>query len=180
MGDRIVNGNYLTRGFLLTLIASFTFLVVLLAFTANSAYQTATMEEANQNMQQIQTERQTITAEKIFLNNLLISLPLIIPAVGLVPFLMVWANTGTVIGLLAKAIGITPTTYISNLIILAFPEILAYAILMAENIYLTLLVITRTGAKARLTAQSWKTFIAYTALLLLGAVTEAIMITGGA
>jgi len=175
-----MTGNYLTRGFLLTLIASFTFLVASLTYTANNAYQTATMEEANQTLRQVQTERQTITAEKIFINNLLISLPLVIPAVGLVPFLIAWMNTGTVIGLLAKATGITPTTYISNLIILAFPETLAYTILMSENIYLTLLIITRTGAKPRLTTQSWKTLIAYTALLLLGAVTEAMMITGGA
>jgi len=169
--------QYLTRGFLLTLIIAFAFLIVSLAIVANNAYQTATMEEANQTLRQIQTERETATAQTIFFNNLLISLPMIIPAVGLIPFLIAWANTGTVIGLLAKAVGMPPTVYIQNLTILAFPEILAYAVLLSENIYLSTLILTKAGAKARLTTQSWKTILFYIALLIIGAITEAAMIT---
>jgi uncharacterized membrane protein SpoIIM required for sporulation len=169
-------GQYLTRGFLLTLIIAFTFLIISLVITANNAYQTATIEEANQTLQQIQTERETATAQTIFFNNLLISLPMIIPAVGLISFLFAWANTGIVIGLLAKATGILPTVYVQNLTILAFPEILSYSILMAENIYLSALILTRAGAKVRLTSQSWKSLLLYLAFLLLGAITEATMI----
>jgi len=169
-------GQYLTRGFLLTLIIAFTFLIISLAITANNTYQTATIEEANQTLQQIQTERETATAQTIFFNNLLISLPMIIPAVGLISFLFAWANTGIVIGLLAKATGILPTVYVQNLTILAFPEILSYSILMAENIYLSALILTRAGAKVRLTSQSWKSLLLYLAFLLLGAITEATMI----
>ena len=169
-------GQYLTRGFLLTLIIAFTFLIISLAITANNTYQTATIEEANQTLQQIQTERETATVQTIFFNNLLISLPMIIPAVGLISFLFAWANTGIVIGLLAKATGILPTVYVQNLTILAFPEILSYSILMAENIYLSALILTRAGAKVRLTSQSWKSLLLYLAFLLLGAITEATMI----
>ena len=169
--------QYLTRGFLLTLIIAFAFLIISLTITANNTYQTATIEEANQTLQQIQTERETITPQKVFINNLLISLPMIIPAVGLISFLFAWANTGIVIGLLAKATGIPPTTYIQNLTILAFPEILSYSILMAENIYLSTLILTKAGAKARLTTQSWKTILFYIALLIIGAITEVAMIT---
>jgi uncharacterized membrane protein SpoIIM required for sporulation len=169
-------GQYLTRGFLLTLIIAFTFLIISLVITANNTYQTATIEEANQTLQQIQTERETATAQTIFINNLLISLPMIIPAVGLISFLFAWANTGIVIGLLAKATGILPTVYVQNLTILAFPEILSYSILMAENIYLSALILTRAGAKVRLTSQSWKSLLLYLAFLLLGAITEATMI----
>jgi uncharacterized membrane protein SpoIIM required for sporulation len=168
--------QYLTRGFLLTLIIAFTLLIVMLTLTANNTYQTATMEEANQTLQQIQTERETMTAEGIFINNLLISLPMIVPAVGLIPFLIAWANTGTVIGLLAKATGIPPTTYVLNLTILAFPEILSYSLLIAENIYLSALILTKTGAKARLKTQSWKTILFYIISLFIGAITEAAMI----
>jgi len=169
-------GQYLTRGFLLTLIIAFTFLIISLVITANNTYQTATIEEANQTLQQIQTERETATVQTIFFNNLLISLPMIIPAVGLISFLFAWANTGIVIGLLAKATGILPTVYVQNLTILAFPEILSYSILMAENIYLSALILTRAGAKVRLTSQSWKSLLLYLAFLLLGAITEATMI----
>jgi hypothetical protein len=168
--------QYLTRGFLLTLITAFIFLIISLTITAYNTYTTATIEEANQTLQQIQTERETITLQAIFFNNLLISLPMIIPAVGLIPFLFAWANTGTVIGLLAKATGILPTVYVQNLTILAFPEILSYSILMAENIYLSALILTRAGAKVRLTSQSWKSLLLYLAFLLLGAITEATMI----
>jgi uncharacterized membrane protein SpoIIM required for sporulation len=168
--------QYLTRGFLLTLIIAFALLIISLTITANNTYQTATIEEANQTLQQIQTERETITPQKVFINNLLISLPMIIPAVGLIPFLIAWANTGTIIGLLAKATGIPPTTYIQNLTILAFPEILAYAVLLSENIYLSTLILTKAGAKARLTTQSWKTILFYIILLFIGAVSEVAMI----
>jgi len=170
--------NYLTKGFLLSLTTAFILLIAILVITANNTYRTATIEEVNPTLQQIQTERQTITWQKIFINNMLISLPLIIPAVGLVPFLSAWINTGAVIGLLAKATGIPPNLYIQNLVILAFPEILAYTVLTAENIYFTILILTRAGAEKRLTTQSWKTLIAYVALLFIGAVTEAVMIAG--
>jgi hypothetical protein len=169
---------YLSRSFLITLVATFTFLVIFLAVVADSTYRTATIQEANQTLQQIQTERETATAGKILLNNLLVSLPLIIPAVGLFPFILVWINTGQTIGLLSLATGIPPTQYVLSIVILAFPEILAYTVLMSENLLLTYKILTKTGATTRLKTQTLKSIIIYAILLILGAITEALMIAG--
>jgi uncharacterized membrane protein SpoIIM required for sporulation len=170
--------SYLSRSFLITLAVAFTFLVISLAVVANSTYQTATMQEANQTLQQIQTERETTTAGKIFLNNLLVSFPLVIPAVGLFPFIIAWINTGQTIGLLSLATGIPPTPYVLNIVTLAFSEILAYTVLMSENLLLSYKILTKTEATARLKTQTLKSIIIYMALLILGAITEALMIAG--
>ena len=174
----MVEESYLSRSFLITLVATFTFLVISLAVVANSTSRTATMQEANQTLQQIQTERETTTAGKIFLNNLFVSFPLMIPAVGLFPFILVWINTGQTIGLLSLATGIPPTEYVLNIVTLAFPEILAYTVLMSENLLLAYKILTKTGATARLKTQTLKSIIIYVALLVLGAITEALMIAG--
>ncbi|RLI47127.1 hypothetical protein DRO69_01420 [Candidatus Bathyarchaeota archaeon] len=167
---------YLSRGFMLCLIFSFILLVGILYVSANQAYVYGSVEEANQTRELIETERQEVSAQSIFLNNLLISLPMIVPAVGLAPFLIAWHNTGWIIGLLSLAYGVPPSTYISNLIVLAFPELLSYAVLCAENIYVTVLALFKAGAKQRITQHSWKSFIFYILLLFIGAVSEANMI----
>ncbi len=169
---------YLTRGFTLTLIIMFLFLVGVLYVSANQAYWTASPEIANQTRKQIEAERQTVTAQSIFINNLLVSIALAIPAIGLFPFLIVWHNTGQIIGLLSLAYGIPPSNYILNLTVLAFPELAAYTILASENIYVTSLAIVKGGAKERLLTQSWKSLLIYLTLLIIGAVTEMAMIGG--
>ncbi len=169
-------GEYLTRGFTFTLIIMFFYLVGFLFVSANQSYLSASPEVANQTRQQIEQERQTITFQAILLNNLLVTISLLIPAIGLLPFLIVWYNTGQVIGLLSLAYSTPPSSYILNLTILAFPEIAAYSILSAENIYVTFLALTRTGAKQRITQHSWKSFIIYLVLLFIGAISEAVML----
>jgi uncharacterized membrane protein SpoIIM required for sporulation len=171
-------GEYLTRGFLSTLIVAFIFLVGFLFVSANRSYQfylSAPPEVANQTLQQLQQERQTLTAYSIFLNNLLVSIPLVMPALGLIPFLIVWYNTGHIIGLLSLAYGVPPSTYILNLTVLGFPEICAYTLLTAENIYVTFAALTK-GATRRITHHSWKSLIIYLALLVFAAIMEASMV----
>jgi len=169
---------YLSRSFLTMLVATFTFLVVSLTVVANNTYLTATIYEANQTLRQIQAQRETATAGKIFLNNLLVSLPLIVPAVGLFPFIIAWINTGQTIGLLSLATGMPPAQYVLSIVTLAFPEILAYTVIMSENLLLTYKILTKTGATERLKTQTLKSIIIYVVLLILGAVTEAFMIAG--
>jgi len=164
--------TYLTRGFMLSLIFSFTLLVGVLYVSANQAYIYGSAEAANQTREWLETERQTITIQSIFVNNFIISIPMIIPAVGLVPFYIAWQNTGQVIGLLSLAYNVHPSIYIGNLIMLGFTEILAYTFLSAENIYVTMLALLKAGAKERITQQSWKTLIIYLILLFLSAATE--------
>jgi len=167
---------YMSRGFMLCLIFSFILLVGILYVSASQAYVYGSVEEANQIRELIETERQEVSAQSIFFNNLLISSLMIVPAVGLAPFLIAWHNTGRIIGLLSLAYGVPPSTYISNLIVLAFPELLSYTVLFAENIYVTVLALFKAGAKQRITAQSWKSLILYLILLYIGAVTEVMMV----
>ncbi len=169
-------GAYFTRGFALTLIAAFLFLVGFIFVSANQAYLTASPEVANQTRRQVEAERQTLTFQAIFLNNLLVSIALVVPAIGVFPFLIVWHSTGQTIGLLSKAYGAPPSSYILNLTVLGFPEICAYSFLLSENIYFTLLVIFRGGGKERLFKCSWKSLLIYLTLLIIGAATETMLI----
>jgi|GEM_PF-2064973 len=170
-----MNG-YLDRRFMLLMFVSFVFLVCYLVVVANQTYVKASIQTANATRQAIETERQTITFQEILINNLLISLSLIVPLIGLIPFFIVWHNTAIIIGLLSKAYAVPPTIYITNLIVLAFPEILAYTIMISENVYVTALALFKSGAKYRITQHSWKSFIFYILLLFIGAVSEAHMI----
>jgi len=166
--------TYLTRGFMLSLIFSFTLLVGVLYVSANQAYMYGSAEDAEQTREWLETQRQTITMQDIFINNFMISIPMILPAIGLVPFYIAWQNTGQAVGLLSLAYNIHPSIYIGNLIVLGFTEILAYTFLSAENIYVTALAILKQGAKERITQQSWKTLIIYLILLFISAATETV------
>jgi uncharacterized membrane protein SpoIIM required for sporulation len=143
---------------------------------ANQAYLTATPEAANETLHQFQTEAQSLTAIRIFINNLIASLSMIIPAIGLVPFMIIWHNSAYAVGLLCQARHITPITGVLNLITLGFLEILAYTVLMSENLYIVILGLSKKGAKERIRTQSWKTFILYVTLLFFAAVVEAMLI----
>lgn len=167
---------YLSKGFTLILIFSFAFLIGAFYLVGNHAYLTATFDQANQTRQQIETERPTVTAQSIFVNNLRVSISLFVPAIGIVPFAIVWSNTAVLVGLLAKAYGISPATYVLYLTVLAFPEMAAYTFALAENLYVTILALSKTGAKERIVTNSWKSFIIYFFLLIVGAITEASML----
>jgi len=170
-----MNG-YLDRRFLIILFFSFAFLVGYLLVVSNQTYVSASIQTANETRQIIEMERSTVTAQEMFINNLMVSISLVVPLIGLVPFIIVWHNSATVIGLLSKAYAVPPAAYIANLVVLAFPEILAYTILMAENIYVAGLALFRAGAKQRLVAHSWKSLILYFFLLWIGAITEVMYI----
>lgn len=168
--------QYFTRSYFIILLFTFAFLALSLTYVANQTYLTSTPQQANQTLQQIQAERQTLTPTSIFIHNLLISMAMLIPLIGLIPFYLAWQNTAVVIGLLAKATGIPPNLYISNLLTLAFPEVMAYTFLFAENLYVSLLALFKAGATQRITAHSWKTVIIWLILLAIGAITEMMLI----
>ena len=170
-----MNG-YFTRGFFISLVVSFLFLVGFLFAVSYRTYVTASLEEANQTYNYIEQQRASATLQSILINNLMVSLPLLIPMVGLVPFLYVWYNTGTVIGLLSLAYHIPPTIYVLELTVLAFPEFLSYTFLFAENLYVSYLALTRSSPKQRIVKHSWKSIIIYIFLLALSAGLEAAMI----
>jgi hypothetical protein len=168
---------YFTKGFILCWILSFAILVGSLYFWANQSYETTLPQVANKTEAEIEVQRETLTVPSVFLNNLSLSLYLLVPLCGLIPFFYIWYNTAKVIGLLALAYQIPPITYVLLLTFLVFFEFAAYATLMAENIYLIFLLLSRSGkASERLRESSWKSFILYLILLLLGAITEVLSI----
>jgi hypothetical protein len=137
---------------------------------------TATPTRANQASQQIASERKTATWWGIFLNNVHASWILVVPAFGLVLFSVVWYNTAIYFGLASAAYNANATIVVLFAFLLTFPEISAYIFALAENIYVTYLAVNGLGAGARIRTQSWKTWIVWLSLLLIGAVTEWMLI----
>jgi len=167
---------YFTKGFTVSVMFSFILLVSALYLWANQTYLTATPEQVNETLQEIEAQRKEITVASVFLNNLFVSWFLVVPIIGLMLFAFVWYNTACVIGVLAQAYDISPATYVFSLTILAFLEIFAYSLLLGESLYITFLGLLKSGAKERVKTQSWKTFLLYILLLFFGALTEMIYI----
>lgn len=173
--------QYFTRGFkLLLLTTSVTFLLTL-CLVANNAYSIGITPEgaaqAENTRQAIEQQRQTITAASIFVNNVSVSIILLLPFLGFFAFLGVLINTGNVIGLLAAAYNAPPLMYVANILVIGgWLEILAYSFLAAESMYLIFLAITQSGAVQRVKTHIWKTLLIYFALLAIGAVWEAFLL----
>lgn len=167
---------YFTKGYTVLLFLCFFFLVILLCVFATQGYMTGSLEEANLTRQEIETRRPRNTATSIFINNFVLTVPLVAPLIGIVPFLVVWHNTGVVVGLLSKAYGVHPVNYVLSLAVLGGIEILAYTFALAENVYVSTLALTRSGAKQRIIMDSWRTAILYLVFLLVGAIVEVILI----
>jgi len=142
--------KYWTAGFGWSLLLAFFIIFFTMLHGAVTAYQTSTIDQAQQALNQIIAERETLTAYAIFTNNLYATWTLIVPIIGIFPFLVVMYNTGWIIGELSLAIGIHPTITISNIIVTMFVEVLAYIIMLGENIYLSFLTLTGGGARERL------------------------------
>jgi uncharacterized membrane protein SpoIIM required for sporulation len=176
--------KYLTLGFKSALLVVTLIFLLMLYLSAEITYiATATPQGAmlaNQTRQQIETERQTITAQFIFINNLQVSFILIIPLLGILWFALILINTGSIIGLLASAYGYSPLTYIAGTLILGgLIEMIAYAFLATESLYITFLALTRSGVVDRVKNHSWKSILIYLALLVVGAVVEVVLIELG-
>jgi len=169
--------RYLTAGFGWSLLVAFFIIFLVLSHAAVTAYRTVSPSEAEQTVKEMQAEK--VSAGSIFMNNLLASWTLIVPIVGIFPFLFVIYNAGWVIGLIGLAQNVYPTAIIRNLYTVLFVEFLAYTIALAENIYISYLTLTRGGAAERL-PHTIKSYVLYVILLMVGAVMEAAMVAGGA
>lgn len=172
---------YFTRGFTLTLLLMFVVFSLILFFSANHAYLVGITPEgaaSTEEMRQaIETERQTITAQDIFVNNLSVSLILFIPLLGVFLFFVVLLNTGYIVGLLSASYNVSPLMYVVSLLTVGgWIEMTAYTFLATENIYLLYLLVTQSGAVQRIKQHSWKTAIIYIALLVAGAIWEALLL----
>jgi small-conductance mechanosensitive channel len=171
MGD-----HFLTKTYLLVVLLAFLVLAVMTYAVAEQAYLTTTPKAANQTQQHINTIRQTITPQSIFLNNFLVSVPAIIPVAGPIIFGRVWINTGQTIGQLAYSYGVPPLTYVIGVYVpVGTIESMAYSVIITESLFLTF-ALAKGTIKERLKNQTWKSLILYIALLAIAAVVEAELI----
>jgi len=164
---------YLTRGYAAALVASLLILYFTALTAAVNAYNTATQEQVEEA---VEAQPVNVTVTSIFLHNVAVTWPLTVPAAGIIPFLWVWWSTGYVIGLLSLNYGVTPASALLTLTNAVFPEFLAYAVMLAENLYVTFLALTRGDAIDRLKTEYPKSIAIYLFALLLGAAMEAPLI----
>lgn len=188
VGKRLMSNDerpWLRQRFLLILVVTFICFYAIMFFSAMQFYNLGItpqgQEQANQTATQIDTLRQTTTWQSIFVNNLSVSIVLLLPAVGLIAFMIVLFNTGQVLGLLAASNGIHPFTYlVATAIPVGIIETMAYSVLSAEMTYvLALFLSDKSLAYERLGRHSWKSFLVYIVVLILGAVVEIFLIRGG-
>ena len=166
----------LTKTYLLVVLLVFLALAVMTYAFADLAYVTTTPKVANQTQQHINTIRQTITPQSIFVNNFLVSIPAIVPVVGLIVFGRVWINTGQTIGQLAHSYGVSPLAYVIGVYVpVGTIESLAYSVIITESLFLTYALKKGTFIQ-RVKNQTWKSLILYVALLAIAATVEATLI----
>lgn len=163
-------------GFVWCFLVSFLLLVGSLWFVADLAYRRVSLEEALLVQNALKARISERTALEIFANNFTASWFLIVPYLGLIPFIIALCNTAWLVGVLAVAQQTAPQTLIAKLLTFGLAEILAYTVMLAENLYLSWILVKkpREDAKTRLTSHSWKSFLLYLVLLFLGAVLEAL------
>lgn len=131
---------------------------------------------ANQTRQQIEATRQTITVQYIFFNNLIVSIPLIIPVFGFLWFGRILINTGVTIGSLAFSYHVTPLTcMIGAYIPIGIIEAFAYSLLIAESLMIIRMVLKKR-LRYRFRHKTWKSLLLYAGLLALGAIMEMAII----
>jgi hypothetical protein len=177
---------WLSQRFLLIIAVTFICFYAVMYFSAVQFYNLGItpqgQEQANTTATQIDTLRQTTTWQSIFVNNFKVSIVLLLPAVGLISFMVVLFNTGQVLGLLAASNSINPFTYlVATAIPVGIIETMAYSVLSAEMTYvLALLLSDKSLGFERLQKHSWKSFLIYVGVLILGAVIEYFLIKGGA
>jgi drug/metabolite transporter (DMT)-like permease len=164
---------YFSRGFIVAFILSFLLLLGTMLFWANETASLNLTRQASQQENQVESERETDTVQSIFLNNFFISVPMVVPVLGVILFFATWHTTAYVVGLLAVASNVSATSYVLALFQVGFVEIFAYALLLSESLYVTvLLAFDFDGFKKRVIKQSWKTFLFYVLILFIAAVIE--------
>jgi len=171
-----MGGALLTKTYLLVVLLVFLSLALMTYAFAEQAYLTATPSIANQTQQQVNTIRQTVTPQSIFLHNLVASIPAIVPIGGLVVFGRVWINSAQTIGQLSFSYGMSPLIYVIGVYVpVGTIESLAYSVIIAENLFLTYALAKGTLTE-RLKHQTWKSIILYVVLLAIAATVEAALI----
>jgi uncharacterized membrane protein SpoIIM required for sporulation len=168
--------HFLTKTYLLVVLLVFLVLAVMTYAAAEQAYLTTTPKVASQTQQHINTMRQTITPQSIFLNNFLVSIPAIIPVAGPILFGRTWINTGLTIGQLAYSYSVPPLLYIIGIYVpVGIIESMAYSVIVTESLFLTF-ALGKGTIKERLKNQTWKSLVLYVALLAIAAIVEAELI----
>ena len=173
-----MENGFLTKKYLLVVLLVFIVLFFATYGLAEQAYLTTTPKAANQTLTQINSIRQGVSPESIFLNNFLVSILAIVPIGGLIFFGRVWINTGQTIGQLAYANNISPLPYVIGVYIpVGTIENLGYSVIIAEGLFLTYALAKGTVVD-RLRHETWKSLILYLSLLAIAAVVESTLITG--
>jgi len=173
-----LENGFLTKKYLLVVLLVFIVLFFATYGLAEQAYLTTTPKAANQTLTQINSIRQGVSPESIFLNNFLVSILAIVPIGGLIFFGRVWINTGQTIGQLAYANNISPLPYVIGVYIpVGTIENLGYSVIIAEGLFLTYALAKGTVVD-RLRHETWKSLILYLSLLAIAAVVESTLITG--
>ena len=169
---------FLSKTYLLVVLIVFLAIAGIIFAVAYASYATTTPAAANQTQQQINTIRQSVTPESIFLNNFLVSIFAIVPIGGPILFGVVSFNTAEAIGQLAYSNHISPFLYVVGVYIpVGTIENLAYSVIVAESLLLTYALANGT-VKERLKNQTWKSLLLYLALLAIAATVEAVLIKG--
>jgi len=171
--------KYWTSGYGWSLLIAFFLIYFVMLQAAVTAYRTVPIDQARQTFEQMMAKRSELTATDIFTNNLYASWTLIIPIIGIFPFIVVMYNTGWVIGEMSLIYNIYPSVILHYLFVAGFVEILAYAILLAENIYFSALTLMGGSYKERIPYIAVSAIL-YAFLLYVAAVLEAIVIAAGA
>ena len=169
--------TYITRGFANAIIISVVVLLGTALIWANYAMVTATPTQGANAYNTVGSERQTATWQGIFLNNVRASWYMFVPAFGPAVFLIPWYNTATIIGFECAYQNVNASIFILLTFALVPFEISAYIFAFAESLYLAYLAVKNLGAGERIKKQSWITMILYVLLLLIGAITEAFLIS---
>jgi uncharacterized membrane protein SpoIIM required for sporulation len=172
------NDGYFRKEFVIAFIIVFAVSAVFEVIGMNEGY-VASPEQVNETITWISEMRQTATWLDIFANNIIIAYLSAIPLVGVLFYLFVSYNTGTVYGNLGQyrnlSLGQTYSLNFTNPI--GILEEVVMTLLVAESILIVYLMIKdRTEVAERLKRHSWKSLLITTLLLLFGAVIEAWLI----
>jgi hypothetical protein len=175
------NDGYFRKEFVIAFIIVFALSAVFEVIGMNEGY-VASPEQVNETITWISEMRETATWFNIFTNNIMIVYLGAIPIVGVLFYLFVSYNTGTVYGNLGQyynlSLGQTYSLDFTNPI--GILEEVAMTLLIAESVLIVYLLIKdREEVVERITAHSWKSLIITTLLLLFGAVIEAWLIQVG-
>lgn len=173
-----MDDTFLSKNYLLVVLIVFLAIAAITFTVAYAAYTTTSPAAANQTQQQINTIRQSVTPQSIFLNNFLVSIFAIIPIGGPILFGVVCFNTAQTIGQLAYSYHMSPFQYVVGIYrpVGTF-ENLAYSVLIAESLLLTYALAKGTAVE-RLKTQTWKSILLYVAILAFSATIEAALIRG--